>query len=101
MSNMQRLKTNVYILLYIFSKRALFHYNCHCRWCGDAFIILCKTVLVYSHICVFVQLQHHCRRCGEAVCDNCSKNRSVYPVMGFEYEVRMCDDCYESITNDE
>lgn len=37
--------------------------------------------------------QHHCRGCGRAVCDKCSENRSVIPIMGFESSVRVCDTC--------
>ena len=32
--------------------------------------------------------QHHCRRCGAAVCDYCSSNRSVLADRGHEYPVR-------------
>ncbi|XP_067943898.1 WD repeat and FYVE domain-containing protein 2-like [Watersipora subatra] len=45
--------------------------------------------------------QHHCRKCGSAVCDEDSKQKSAYPPMGFEYPVRMCDDCMESIFPEE
>lgn len=37
--------------------------------------------------------QHHCRFCGKAVCDRCSANRQIIPVMGFENNVRVCDPC--------
>uniref|UniRef100_A0A8D0BP28 WD repeat and FYVE domain containing 2 n=1 Tax=Salvator merianae TaxID=96440 RepID=A0A8D0BP28_SALMN len=45
--------------------------------------------------------QHHCRKCGKAVCGKCSSKRSSIPLMGFEFEVRVCDGCYESITDEE
>uniref|UniRef100_A0A4W5NLP2 WD repeat and FYVE domain containing 2 n=1 Tax=Hucho hucho TaxID=62062 RepID=A0A4W5NLP2_9TELE len=45
--------------------------------------------------------QHHCRKCGQAVCGKCSAKRSTIPVMGFEFEVRVCDSCHESITDDD
>ena len=32
--------------------------------------------------------QHHCRRCGKAVCDYCSSKRSVLTDKGHEYPVR-------------
>uniref|UniRef100_A0AAY4B9X2 FYVE-type domain-containing protein n=1 Tax=Denticeps clupeoides TaxID=299321 RepID=A0AAY4B9X2_9TELE len=35
--------------------------------------------------------QHHCRRCGKAVCGKCSSKRSSIPLMGFEFPVRVCD----------
>ena len=41
--------------------------------------------------------QHHCRMCGHVVCDKCSNFRTAFPPMGFEYPVRVCQECYESI----
>uniref|UniRef100_A0A672PZ49 WD repeat and FYVE domain-containing protein 2-like n=1 Tax=Sinocyclocheilus grahami TaxID=75366 RepID=A0A672PZ49_SINGR len=45
--------------------------------------------------------QHHCRKCGQAVCGKCSSKRSTIPLMGFEFEVRVCDSCHDSITDEE
>ncbi|EEC06626.1 WD-repeat protein, putative [Ixodes scapularis] len=45
--------------------------------------------------------QHHCRKCGKAVCDKCSSNRSRIPIMGYEFDVRVCDECHVIITDDE
>uniref|UniRef100_A0A673XSV3 WD repeat and FYVE domain containing 2 n=1 Tax=Salmo trutta TaxID=8032 RepID=A0A673XSV3_SALTR len=45
--------------------------------------------------------QHHCRKCGQAVCGKCSAKRSTIPLMGFEFEVRVCDSCHESITDED
>ncbi|XP_024141878.1 WD repeat and FYVE domain-containing protein 2 isoform X1 [Oryzias melastigma] len=41
--------------------------------------------------------QHHCRKCGEAVCAKCSSKSSPIPLMGFEFPVRVCNTCHESI----
>lgn len=43
--------------------------------------------------------QHHCRQCGRAVCDDCSPHRSVLPVLGFEYEVRICIECNKNLAD--
>lgn len=43
--------------------------------------------------------QHHCRHCGRAVCDKCSVNRINIPIMGFEFDVRVCDPCYNQLSN--
>ncbi|TNN21276.1 WD repeat and FYVE domain-containing protein [Schistosoma japonicum] len=43
--------------------------------------------------------QHHCRRCGHAVCDKCSPYRSNLPCMGFEKDVRICSQCFPLITD--
>jgi len=45
--------------------------------------------------------QHHCRLCGRAVCHDCSPNRCVLPVYGFEYPVRVCTECYRTLTDDD
>lgn len=45
--------------------------------------------------------QHHCRKCGLAVCGKCSSKRSSIPLMGFEFEVRVCDRCHASITDED
>lgn len=41
--------------------------------------------------------QHHCRHCGKAICDKCSGNRINIPIMGFEFDVRVCDPCYNQL----
>jgi FYVE zinc finger len=38
--------------------------------------------------------QHHCRRCGKAVCEACSPNKLTIPIMGFESAVRVCSICH-------
>ncbi|KAL0973369.1 hypothetical protein UPYG_G00202550 [Umbra pygmaea] len=45
--------------------------------------------------------QHHCRKCGKAVCGKCSSKRTTYPVMGFEFQVRVCDACYDTVKDDD
>ncbi|XP_061194791.1 uncharacterized protein LOC133202951 [Saccostrea echinata] len=45
--------------------------------------------------------QHHCRKCGKAVCNKCSAKKSTIPPLGYEYEVRVCDDCFSSISEEE
>lgn len=37
--------------------------------------------------------RHHCRSCGQAVCDNCSKGRRPVPDRGWPSDVRVCDSC--------
>ena len=45
--------------------------------------------------------QHHCRRCGAAACDDCTKARSSIPVLGHEFQVRICCKCISAISDDE
>lgn len=43
--------------------------------------------------------RHHCRSCGQAVCDNCSQNRRPVPERGWTTEVRVCDTCNKKSIN--
>ena len=39
---------------------------------------------------------HHCRNCGNAVCNACSSKRLELPNYGFNDPVRVCETCYSS-----
>lgn len=45
--------------------------------------------------------QHHCRRCGKAVCGECSSHLSVLPCFGYEYPVRLCSPCNDNLSEEE
>ena len=36
---------------------------------------------------------HHCRACGQGVCDGCSQQRKCVPSRGWETPVRVCEEC--------
>jgi zinc finger FYVE domain-containing protein 1 len=36
---------------------------------------------------------HHCRDCGQGVCDKCSTTRKPVPLRGWDTPVRVCDKC--------
>jgi len=36
---------------------------------------------------------HHCRACGQGVCDPCSTARKPVPSRGWEHPARVCDEC--------
>lgn len=40
---------------------------------------------------------HHCRACGEGVCNACSKHQMPVPSKGWTSPVRVCDNCREAI----
>lgn len=42
--------------------------------------------------------RHHCRSCGQAVCDMCSQNRRPVPERGWLTDVRVCDACNKKST---
>ncbi|XP_018583295.1 zinc finger FYVE domain-containing protein 1 isoform X2 [Scleropages formosus] len=37
--------------------------------------------------------KHHCRACGQGVCDDCSPERRPVPSRGWDHPVRVCTDC--------
>ena len=41
---------------------------------------------------------HHCRACGQGVCDPCSQTRMKVPSRGWDQEVRTCDDCQKKLS---
>ena len=36
---------------------------------------------------------HHCRKCGQGVCDDCSRTKKPVPTRGWDQPVRICDKC--------
>mmetsp|Transcript_14750 Transcript_14750/g.22931 ORF Transcript_14750/g.22931 Transcript_14750/m.22931 type:complete len:564 (-) Transcript_14750:617-2308(-) len=39
--------------------------------------------------------KHHCRRCGEGFCEDCSSQKTPVPDRGWDKPVRVCDACYD------
>eukprot|EP00756_Hemistasia_phaeocysticola_P029272 Hpha_TRINITY_DN16222_c1_g2::TRINITY_DN16222_c1_g2_i1::g.11250::m.11250 len=44
----------------------------------------------------FVRRRHHCRACGQVVCNSCSVSRKVVLDMGHTRPVRCCDNCVQA-----
>uniref|UniRef100_A0A8C3AKY3 Zinc finger FYVE-type containing 1 n=1 Tax=Cyclopterus lumpus TaxID=8103 RepID=A0A8C3AKY3_CYCLU len=38
---------------------------------------------------------HHCRACGQGVCDECSQERRAVPSRGWDHPVRVCNGCHQ------
>jgi len=56
-------------------------------WVPDADIVqcsACKEPLIEKH---------HCRSCGQGFCSDCSSGRKACPDRGWDYPVRVCDEC--------
>ncbi|EDV27378.1 uncharacterized protein TRIADDRAFT_20773, partial [Trichoplax adhaerens] len=53
------------------------------------------------HLChvnfSLIQRKHHCRKCGQVFCGQCSSKSSTIPQFGIEREVRVCDHCYNQL----
>ena len=76
------------------------------QWKESDVCELCKKPFFWNfklmwELKVVGKRQHHCRRCGAAICDECSKNRSQIPVLGHEFQVRICTECTNKISDDE
>lgn len=69
--------------------------NDACQRCGSPFFWAVKKMMEDKTI---GKRQHHCRKCGRAVCDACSTDRSPLPIMGYEIKVRICKDCFGSLS---
>eukprot|EP00051_Salpingoeca_urceolata_P017821 m.245796 g.245796 ORF g.245796 m.245796 type:complete len:217 (-) comp19054_c0_seq6:182-832(-) len=67
----------------------------NCQLCGAAFFWNFQAM--WDAKTVEFNRQHHCRRCGKAVCNACSPNMSSFPKMGYEFPVRMCNECMKEI----
>jgi len=44
--------------------------------------------------------KHHCRRCGEVVCADCSGDRKAVPKRAWLYPVRVCKSCNTALENE-
>mmetsp|Transcript_8465 Transcript_8465/g.14215 ORF Transcript_8465/g.14215 Transcript_8465/m.14215 type:complete len:111 (-) Transcript_8465:597-929(-) len=44
----------------------------------------------------FIDRQHHCRKCGTAVCSHCSNHRLPLHELGYYDPVRVCKNCKEN-----
>ncbi|XP_023221824.1 WD repeat and FYVE domain-containing protein 2-like [Centruroides sculpturatus] len=67
-----------------------------CQRCSRPFFWNIKAMVDQKTIGI---RQHHCRKCGKAVCDKCSGNRTSIPIMGYEFDVRVCDECHSAVNN--
>ena len=45
----------------------------------------------------YLNRQHHCRKCGTAICKNCSKVKIPLPELAYNNPVRICINCKEGI----
>jgi hypothetical protein len=70
----------------------------NCQRCSRPFFWNIKSMMDQKIIGL---RQHHCRKCGRAVCDKCSNSKSAIPIMGFEFDVRVCDECFGTISDED
>eukprot|EP00731_Ephydatia_muelleri_P028164 Em0019g1037a len=58
-------------------------------WVPDEEILNCNVCKCDLNL----KSKHHCRFCGQGVCDACSHQRKPVPSKGWNYPVRICDTC--------
>lgn len=61
------------------------HKHKNCMQCGKKFSMMHR--------------KHHCRKCGNLVCDDCSKNRWYIETPSGKGEQRVCDACFHELSN--
>lgn len=66
----------------------------NCQLCSRPFFWNLRSMMDQKQLGI---RQHHCRHCGKAICDKCSVNRINIPIMGFEFNVRVCDPCHKQL----
>ncbi|XP_036405696.1 zinc finger FYVE domain-containing protein 1-like isoform X1 [Megalops cyprinoides] len=59
-------------------------------WVPDQNILLCSCC---QRDFTARMSKHHCRACGEGVCDDCSPKRRAVPSRGWDHPVRVCAIC--------
>lgn len=64
-------------------------------WVKDEFAANCYCCNVEFN--VLIERKHHCRRCRNVFCHNCSKNGSSILLFSITEEVRVCDQCFQEI----
>jgi hypothetical protein len=57
----------------------------HCFLCSKSFLLFSKSSVITG--------RHHCRDCGQSVCDGCSNQTRFVSRLGIDTEVRACDVC--------
>jgi hypothetical protein len=45
--------------------------------------------------------RHHCRNCGDVVCDNCSRKRMILKHISTEKKLRVCSTCFEKLSKED
>ena len=53
--------------------------------------------MAVSDDCIF-PFQHHCRKCGKVVCNDCSSKRWMLPQQSSK-PLRVCLTCYEKLSS--
>lgn len=64
------------------------------EWISDSLVHCCP--ICGDHFNAMIR-KHHCRRCGNVLCHQCSSERAVLPDLGIRDCVRVCSLCYDLV----
>eukprot|EP00735_Rhodelphis_limneticus_P014967 TRINITY_DN908_c0_g1::TRINITY_DN908_c0_g1_i2::g.16091::m.16091 TRINITY_DN908_c0_g1::TRINITY_DN908_c0_g1_i2::g.16091 ORF type:complete len:664 (-),score=187.68,sp/Q69ZL1/FGD6_MOUSE/31.84/3e-51,sp/Q69ZL1/FGD6_MOUSE/28.76/7e-21,sp/Q69ZL1/FGD6_MOUSE/43.48/4e-10,FYVE/PF01363.16/1.7e-18,FYVE/PF01363.16/4.2e-14,FYVE/PF01363.16/1.1e-20,RhoGEF/PF00621.15/2.3e-35,RhoGEF/PF00621.15/4e+03,PH/PF00169.24/1e-06,PH/PF00169.24/0.0063,FYVE_2/PF02318.11/0.02,FYVE_2/PF02318.11/0.0019,FYVE_2/PF02318.11/0.00011,zf-B_ len=67
-------------------------------WISDREVLECMRCTKAFSV---MNRRHHCRNCGDCICDSCSSQRIHIPHLKISTAVRVCDQCYTTIHSDE
>ncbi|KAH8864512.1 Hepatocyte growth factor-regulated tyrosine kinase substrate [Schistosoma japonicum] len=87
----ENLKNAGYVFPEFSESAAMFSVVCAPSWKEGNACHRCKSVFTTF------RRKHHCRKCGQVFCGECTSSRTVLPEFGIEKEVRVCDLCFETI----
>lgn len=76
------------------------------KWVEEDACQICKLPFFWNLRAMWSQKQiglrqHHCRKCGRAVCDKCTQTRKALPLLGYEIPQRICTECVNTLQPDE
>ncbi|CAH8676330.1 unnamed protein product [Schistosoma rodhaini] len=87
----ENLKNAGYVFPEFSESAAMFSVVCAPSWKEGNACHRCKSAFTTF------RRKHHCRKCGQVFCGECTSSRAILPEFGIEKEVRVCDLCFESI----
>ncbi|CAH8658106.1 unnamed protein product [Schistosoma bovis] len=87
----ENLKKAGYVFPEFSESAAMFSVVCAPSWKEGNACHRCKSAFTTF------RRKHHCRKCGQVFCGECTSSRAILPEFGIEKEVRVCDLCFESV----
>ncbi|CAH8672578.1 unnamed protein product [Schistosoma haematobium] len=87
----ENLKNAGYVFPEFSESAAMFSVVCAPSWKEGNACHRCKSAFTTF------RRKHHCRKCGQVFCGECTSSRAILPEFGIEKEVRVCDLCFESV----
>lgn len=68
------------------------------HWVKDDEATHCANDACGARFVRLLERRHHCRRCGRIFCGRCSNHTASVPKLGFYTPVRVCYECFETLS---